>query len=70
MKIGSTLVIDGRFCEVMLIAPSGDVQVRDVITLELRWTDYFVHRFIDPNKNPEALLDAMSTIRTDDDPPP
>ena len=63
--VGASVVVMGRLCDVVYIAHTGDVQVRDVITLELRWYDYFVCRLLDPHENPGALLEAMSTLRND-----
>ena len=67
MHKGSSVVVAGRIYEVMEIAPTGDVLVQDMLTLQLKWVDFFLCRFIDPNENPGAVLEAMATIREGDD---
>ena len=67
-KVGASVVVKGRLCDVMCIGLGGDVLVRDVINLELHWYDYFVVQVLDPNENPGALLEAMSNLRSDEGP--
>lgn len=62
LTVGASVVIDGRPYDVMELRPTGDVLVQDVISREFRWCDYYACRLINPNENPSALLDALSTI--------
>jgi len=66
MELGTSVVVEGRVMEVMGLDPDGDMLVRDVLTLKLKWVDYYITRVIDPHKDGGALLEAMGAL-TDDD---
>lgn len=68
MMEGDTVIIKGRAFDVLSITSSGDVYVRDVISLELKWVDKYICGLVDPHKNPGALLDALSHLGEDSDP--
>ena len=63
---GSSVVVDGRVCDAVRITPEGDVFVRNVLTLECRWVDYYLCDVIDPHKHPGALLDAIAALESSD----
>ena len=67
MKIGDSVVIDAQVYEVLQIAPEGDLYVENVITLERKWVDYFVHEVINPHKDGGALLAALAALKDDED---
>lgn len=62
MERGSWVVVDGVVAEVLQLAPNGDVHVRDIGTLELKWVDYYLCELIDPNKDGESLLTALGAL--------
>jgi len=62
LRVGASVVVDGRLCDVLGFGPTGLVCVEDVIILELRWYDYFSTEFLDPHDSPEALLVALSLL--------
>ena len=66
MELGTSVVVDGRVMEVMGLDLSGDMLVRDVLTLKLKWVDYYIARVFDPHEDGGALLEAMGAL-TDDD---
>ena len=66
LQVGTSVVVMGRLCDVVTIAPTGDVQVRDVISMELRWYDYYSFRMLNPHENPEAVLIALSLLEKDE----
>lgn len=62
LQVGTSVVVMGRLCDVVTITPTGAVQVRDVISMELRWYDYYSFRMLNPHENPEAVLIALSLL--------
>ncbi|MGE3483520.1 MAG: hypothetical protein AB7L09_02190 [Nitrospira sp.] len=69
MDVGSTVVVNGHPYEVLEFLVSGEVQVKHIITGVTIWVDYFTARVIDPNREPGALLDALSAIDRFSEPP-
>lgn len=64
MRQGDYVVVDGRAKEVLQLDPSGDMLVRDISTLELKWVDFYVVRTIDPREE-GLLLDALGALSDD-----
>lgn len=62
-----TAVVAGRLVEVLDMDPEGYILVKDLITLESVWRDYYLVNYIDPNENPGAVLEAMSTLLNKDE---
>ena len=62
------VVVNGVVVEVVELHLMGDVQVRDISTLELKWVDYYVCELIDPSKDGEALLTALGALHDTADP--
>jgi hypothetical protein len=62
MEVGSLVVVDGLTAEVVAFTPGGDVRVRDISTLKLKWVDYYLCEVVDPNKDGEALLTALGAL--------
>lgn len=48
--------------EVVKLSPNGDVHIRDISTLKLKWVDYYLCELIDPNKDGESLLTALGAL--------
>ena len=62
MEPGSLVVVDGVVVEVLQLHLMGDVQLRDISTLKLKWVDFYLCELIDPNKDGESLLTALGAI--------
>lgn len=62
MGPGSWVVVDGQVAEVVKLSPNGDVHIRDISTLKLKWVDYYLCELIDPNKDGESLLTALGAL--------
>lgn len=61
MSKGDLVVVDGRAAEVVELDPTGDMLVRDISTLKLKWVDYYIVRTIDPREE-GLLLDALGAL--------
>jgi hypothetical protein len=66
MRDGDYVVVDGRLVEVMELDCTGDMLIRDALTLKLRWVDFYVARVIDPHGEDGAILEALSMIFGDE----
>lgn len=62
LRPGTSLIVDGRLCDVIRITPDGAVLVEDVVSENQRWIDYFIAEVIDPHQHPEALLRALGAL--------
>jgi len=69
MTKGDLVVVGGRAVEVVELTPTGDMLVRDISTLKLKWVDYYIVRTIDPREE-GLLLDALGALWDGDEMPP
>lgn len=59
---GRAIVYRGEAYDIVRITRSGDVLIRNFLTQEEIWIDYFHHGFKDPYADPGALLEALAQI--------
>ena len=64
--VGQCVIVGRRPYELLRWTTSGELLVRDTITSEKRWVDYYQARVIDPHTDGGALLDALSVLRSED----
>ena len=55
-------MVNGRPYEVLAVRRGGDIRVKDVMTGDVMWIDWFAVRAIDPHSKPEAVLEALAEL--------
>lgn len=63
MHVGGCLLVNGRVYDVVAVRDStGDIAVRDILTNDVTWIDWFTVRAVDPHSNPGAVLEVLAGL--------